>query len=75
MSIILKITLEELELLIEVMERNRNDSDDESRLRQDLKNIRISQEEKINREAEQMQQKPSEEVRLIPNPTSAEHIE
>tara|TARA_Y100000361_G_C11076740_1_gene298732 strand:- start:507 stop:734 length:228 start_codon:yes stop_codon:yes gene_type:complete len=74
MDILVKLTLKELELLIEVMERNRLDQDRENTLRYELKNIRQNVEEKMNREVEEMKKRPKEEMRLIPNPTSAEHI-
>ena len=73
--VLVKLTLEELELLIEVMERNRIDNDNENTLRHDLRSIREQVEEKKNRLAEEMAKRPKEEVRLMPNPTSAEHIE
>ena len=73
--VLVKLTLEELELLIEVMERNRIDNDNENTLRHDLRSIREQVEEKKNRLAEEMAKRPQEEMRLIPNPTSAEHIE
>ena len=73
--VLVKLTLEELELLIEVMERNRIDNDNENTLRHDLRSIREQVEEKKNRLAEEMAKSPQEEMRLIPNPTSAEHIE
>ena len=73
--VLVKLTLEELELLIEVMERNRIDNDNENTLRHDLRNIRQQVENEKNRLAEQKAKRPKEEMRLIPNPTSAEHIE
>ena len=73
--VLVKLTLEELELLIEVMERNRIDNDNENTLRHDLRNIRQQVENEKNRLAEEMANRPKEEMRLIPNPTSAEHIE
>ena len=75
MDVLIKLSKEELELVIEVMERNRIDKDDENSLRKDLRQIRHQVEEKINSEAEEMAKRPKEEVRLMPNPTSAEHIE
>jgi predicted phage gp36 major capsid-like protein len=73
--VLVKLTLEELELLIEVMERNRIDNDNENKLRHDLRKIRKDAEDKKNRLEEEMANRPKEEVRLMPNPTSAEHIE
>ena len=73
--VLIKFTLEELELLIEVMERNRIDNDNENKLRHDLRKIREQVENEKNRLAEEMAKRPKEEMRLIPNPTSAEHIE
>ena len=73
--VLIKLTLEELELLIEVMERNRIDNDNENTLRHDLRNMREQVENEKNRLAEEMTKRPKEEMRLIPNPTSAEHIE
>ena len=72
--VLIKFTLEELELLIEVMERNRIDNDNENTLRHDLRNIRKQVEEKKNRLAEEMAKRPDENIRKLPNPTSAEHI-
>ncbi len=75
MDIIVKFAHEELELLIEIMERHRLDKDKENKLRNDLKKIRKdSEDKKILREKE-LKNKPSEEIRLKPNPTSAEHVE
>jgi len=73
--VLIKLSLEELELLIEVMERNRIDNDNENNLRHDLRKIREQVENEKNRLAEEMAKRPKEEMRLIPNPTSAEHIE
>ena len=73
--VLIKFNLEELELLIEVMERNRIDNDNENTLRHDLRKIREQVENEKNRLAEEMAKRPKEEMRLIPNPTSAEHIE
>jgi|TARA_B100000073_G_C23728987_1_gene570187 predicted phage gp36 major capsid-like protein len=73
--VLVKLSLEELELLIEVMERNRIDNDNENTLRHDLRSIREQVENEKNRLAKEMAKRPKEEMRLIPNPTSAEHIE
>lgn len=70
----IKFTLEELELLIEVMERNRIDNDNENTLRHDLRSIREQVENEKNRLAEEMAKRPDENIRKLPNPTSAEHI-
>ena len=72
--VLVKLTLEELELLIEVMERNRIDNDNENKLRHDLRSIRKDAEDKKNRLAEAMAKRPDENIRKLPNPTSAEHI-
>ena len=72
--VLVKLTLEELELLIEVMERNRIDNDNENTLRHDLRNIRKQVENEKNRLAEEMAKRPDENIRKLPNPTSAEHI-
>jgi trans-2-enoyl-CoA reductase len=74
MDCTIKFSFEELELLIEVMERNRIDNDSENKLRHDLREIRKNAEDKTNSLMEDMKNKPKEEIRLIPNPTSAEHI-
>ena len=73
--VLIKLSLEELELLIEVMERNRIDNDNENTLRHDLRNIREQVENEKNRLAEEMAKRPDENIRKLPNPTSAEHIE
>ena len=72
--VLIKFTLEELELLIEVMERNRIDNDNENTLRHDLRSIRKQVENEKNRLAEEMAKRPDENIRKLPNPTSAEHI-
>ncbi len=72
--VLVKLTLEELELLIEVMERNRIDNDNENTLRHDLRSIREQVENEKNRLAEEMAKRPDENIRKLPNPTSAEHI-
>ena len=72
--VLVKLTLEELELLIEVMERNRIDNDNENTLRHDLRSIRKQVENEKNRLAEEMAKRPDENIRKLPNPTSAEHI-
>ena len=72
--VLIKLSLEELELLIEVMERNRIDNDNENTLRHDLRNIREQVENEKNRLAEEMAKRPDENIRKLPNPTSAEHI-
>lgn len=75
MDTLIKFSFEELELLIEIMERNRIDNDNENKLRHDLRKIRKDAEDKKNRLEEEMAKRPKEEVRLMPNPTSAEHRE
>ena len=72
--VLIKLSLEELELLIEVMERNRIDNDNENTLRHDLRSIREQVENEKNRLAEEMAKRPDENIRKLPNPTSAEHI-
>ena len=72
--VLIKFTLEELELLIEVMERNRINNDNENTLRHDLRSIREQVENEKNRLAEEMAKRPDENIRKLPNPTSAEHI-
>ena len=61
--VLVKLTLEELELLIEVMERNRIDNDIENDLRHDLRQIREQVENEKNRLAEEMAKSPKEEMR------------
>jgi hypothetical protein len=75
MDIIIKLSLKELELLIESLEKSKTGTTEETALRKDLKKIRLSVEEKKKDEADKMAQRPKEEVRLMPNITSAEHIE
>jgi hypothetical protein len=74
MDIIIKLSLQELELLIESLEKSKTGTTEETALRKDLKKIRLSVEEKKKNEADKMAQRPKEEVRLMPNITSAEHI-
>lgn len=75
MDIIIKLSLKELELLIEILEKSKTGTTEETALRRDLKKIRLSAEEKKKDEADKMKQRPKEEIRLMPNITSAEHIE
>ena len=65
MDIIIKLSLKELELLIESLERSKTGSEEESALRQDLKQIRLSAELKKNSEARKLALRPKEEIRLI----------
>lgn len=74
MECVIKFSFEELELLIEVMERNRVDNNNENKLRHDLRTIRSNAEDQKKRLDEEMALRPKEEIRLMPNPTSAEHI-
>ena len=73
-KILIELNQEELELLIEVMERNRHENDKESALRHDLRKIRLQFEQKIEEREKEIKSRPNEEMRKIPNPTSAEHI-
>ena len=72
--VLIKLSIEELELLIEVMERNRIDNDNENTLRHDLRSIREQVENEKNRLAEEMAKRPNENIRKLTNPTSAEHV-
>jgi len=74
-SITFKFRLEELENMIEVYTRQPHKSELEDGIRQDLRNIRIKVEERINIEKEKAEQRPSENMRTSSaNPTSVEHI-
>ena len=74
MELLIKLTSQELELLIEIMERSRLDSDPENKLRSDLKLIRSEAEKRKQQELERRRSMPDEEVRKMPNPTSSEHV-
>ena len=74
MELLIKLTSQELELLIEIMERSRVDSDPENKLRSDLKLIRSQAEKRKQQELERRRSMPDEEVRKMPNPTSSEHV-
>tara|TARA_R100000734_G_C3278797_1_gene72945 strand:+ start:376 stop:603 length:228 start_codon:yes stop_codon:yes gene_type:complete len=74
MELLIKLTSQELELLIEIMERSRVDSDPENKLRSDLKLIRSEAEKRKQQELERRKSMPDEEVRKMPNPTSSEHV-
>ena len=71
MDTVIKFNFKELELLIEVMERNRIDNDDENKLRHELRKIRKDAEIKKNKDTEVLANKPSEEVRLNPSMSTA----
>ena len=76
MDTVIQFNFKELELLIEVMERNRIDNDDENKLRHELREIRKNAEIKKNTDAEVLDKKPLEEVRLNPSMnTSVDEIE
>lgn len=74
MELLIKLTSQELELLIEIMERSRVDSDPENKLRSDLKLIRSEAEKRKQQELDRRKSMPDEEVRKMPNPTSSEHV-
>ena len=74
MELLIKLTSQELELLIEIMERSRVDSDPENKLRSDLKLIRSEAEKRKQQELDRRRSMPDEEVRKMPNPTSSEHV-
>ena len=70
----IKFSLIELEIMIEVLERTPHDNIVENKLREDLRNIRKNVEDQKVKAEQDARDKPDEELRLIPNPTSAEHI-
>ena len=70
----IKFSLEELETLIEILERTPHNNSVENKLREDLRNIRKKIEERKVKAEQDAKNKPDEKLRLIPNPTSAEHI-
>ena len=70
----IKFSLEELELMIEVLARTPHDNTLENSLRKDLRSIRKDVEEQKVKAEQEAKNKPDEKLRLIPNPTSAEHI-
>ena len=70
----IKFSLEELELMIEVLARTPHDNTLENSLRKDLRNIRKNVEDQKVKAEQDARDKPDEKLRLIPNPTSAEHI-
>ena len=75
LQITFKFRLEELENMIEVYTRQPHDNPLEDGIRQDLRNIRIKVEEKINVEKKAAEKRPSEEEYLASvNPASVEHI-
>ena len=73
-QVLIRLTQLELEKLIEVLERNRHDEPNENNLRKDLKDIRAKIEIERNKVEEGNAKRPDEKLRLIPNPTSAEHV-
>lgn len=68
LQITIKIDLSDLELLIEIMERNRRNDENESKLRTDFKKIRSYAEEEIEKREKELALKPLEDKRLKPNP-------
>ncbi len=74
-QITFKFRLEELENMIEVYTRQPHKSELENGIRQDLRNIRVKIEERINLEKKAAEQRPSEDAReASANPVSVEHI-
>ena len=74
-QITFKFRLEELENMIEVYTRQPHKSELEDGIRQDLRNIRVKVEEKINLEKKAAERRPSADVReASANPVSVEHI-
>tara|TARA_X000001382_G_scaffold114431_1_gene92763 strand:+ start:87 stop:320 length:234 start_codon:yes stop_codon:yes gene_type:complete len=75
-EVTIKFTQDELELLIEVLERTPHNNTLENELRNQLRTIRSNIEIKKNQMAEDSKNKPNEEIKFISaNPTSAEHKE
>ena len=74
-QITFKFRLEELENMIEVYTRQPKKSELEDGIRQDLRNIRVKVEDRINLEKKAAVQRPSEDMReAAANPVSDEHI-
>ena len=71
----IKFSLEELELMIEVLARTPHDNTLENKLREDLRGIRKDVEDKKIKAEKDAESKPDESIKVFtPNPTSAEHI-
>ena len=73
--ITIRLNQEELETLIEVLERTPHNNTLENGLRKDLRHIRKQVEDKRKEYEERVNALPKEETKFISaNPTSAEHI-
>jgi hypothetical protein len=71
----IKFSLEELELMIEVLARTPHNNTLENQLRKDLRVIRKDIENKKQQAEQDMKKRPDESIKVISaNPTSAEHI-
>ena len=71
----IKFSLEELELMIEVLDRMPHNNTLENSLREDLRAIRKDVEDKKIKAEQDAESKPDESIKVFtPNPTSAEHI-
>lgn len=73
--ITIKFSLEELELMIEVLARTPHDNTLENSLRKDLRVIRKDVEYKKTKAEQELEARPDESIKeFSANPTSAEHI-
>ena len=75
-EVLIKLTSEEVKMLIEVLARQPHKGELEDKLRTDFRNIYLAVQDKIEKQKEKIKTLPTEDdVLRAANPTSAEHID
>jgi len=73
-EVLVKLTSQEIKILIEVLARQPHEGDLEDKLRTDLRKIYLEVQDKIEKHKEKIKTMPTDEdVLRAANPTSAEH--
>ena len=75
-EVLIKLTSEEVRMLIEILTRQPHEGELEDKLRTDLRKIYLEVQDKIEKRKEKIKSMPTDEdVLRAANPTSAEHID
>tara|TARA_R100000734_G_C3199390_1_gene18864 strand:- start:181 stop:417 length:237 start_codon:yes stop_codon:yes gene_type:complete len=75
-EVLIKLTSQEVKMLIEILTRQPHEGELEAKLRADLRKIYLEVQDKIEKHKEKIKTMPTDEdVLRAANPTSAEHID
>jgi len=75
-EVLIKLTSEEIKMLIEILTRQPHEGDLEDKLRTDFRKIYLKVQDEIEKHKQKISKMPTEEdVLRAANPTSAEHID